>query len=83
MIRAIFHALIAFSFLFLPWYVTAILILGFVIKTGFFAEAFIWALAIDITYGSTVSLWGVSYVFSLGALILFPCVALIRRHLSW
>jgi len=81
--RAVFHLLIAISFLFLPWYVTSILILGFVVKTGFFAEAFIWAFIIDITYGSTVSLWGISYVFSLTALVVFPCIVLIRRHLSW
>ena len=81
--RLIFHTLIAISFLFLPWYVTTALILGFVTKTGFFVEAFVWVFAIDIIYGSTVSLWGIPYLFSLVALVVFPCIVLIRRHLSW
>jgi hypothetical protein len=81
--RAIFHILIALSFLYLPWYITALFILSFAIVTGLFIEAFIWALFTDVIYGSTVSMWGISYVFSLTALIVLPLIALMRRRVSW
>jgi hypothetical protein len=81
--RILFHIAIAFSFLYLPWYVTALVLLSFVLVTGLYIEAFIWALAVDIIYGSTVSLWGISYVFSISALIILPLVMFIRRRVSW
>jgi len=81
--HALYHIAIGLSFLYLPWYVTAALILIFAFVTGFLIEAFLWAFFIDIFYGSTVSLWGVSYVFSIATLILLPVITFIRRRVSW
>ncbi|PJE74081.1 MAG: hypothetical protein COV01_03210 [Candidatus Taylorbacteria bacterium CG10_big_fil_rev_8_21_14_0_10_41_48] len=81
--RLLFYIAIGVSFFYLPWYVTAVLIFLFALRTGFFAEAFIWSFLVDIFYGSTVSLWGISYVFSIGILIAMPFIAFIRRRVSW
>lgn len=81
--RALFHIAIALSVLYMPWYLTAVLIMSLAGVLGFFAEAFIWAIFVDIIYGSTVSLWGIPYVFSLGALLILPSIALIRSRVSW
>ncbi len=81
--RLFFHIAIAFSFLYLPYPVTALLLLAFGLSIGRFVDVVAWGLVTDIVYGTTVSIWGIPYFFSILSIVLWPVISTIRRRVSW
>jgi hypothetical protein len=77
------HIALAACFLFLPWYAMAIALVVFLFVTRGFFATFIWAMATDVIYGSSVSIYGVGYAFTIGCLVLGPLILFIRSKISW
>ncbi len=69
------------SILFLPWWVTAIIAVGFLYKFKAY-EIMLWGVFADVLYSAPVeSFYNVQFVFTIGALAMFVLSYFIKKRL--
>lgn len=78
-----FNIALVVSMLFLPWYVTAILIVAGCFAVKRFYEAVVYGIAFDALYASSWGWHGFPYAFSVGSAAAFVLSLLLRDKLSW
>ncbi|MBI2108651.1 MAG: hypothetical protein HYT93_00515 [Parcubacteria group bacterium] len=66
------NSILLVSILFLPWWATIIIGIALVLVQKNFYEIIAWAIFYDLLYNvSGIDIWGFTFFFTLGALILF------------
>jgi hypothetical protein len=81
--RVISFSIVAVSFLYLPWYMTALLAIISSVSVGRPFDLVIWAFLADIIYGPSQSIFGIPYGLSVISIILAPLLSAVRSRVSW
>lgn len=82
-LRVIFNILMLMSVLFLPWWVTAIIAVGFLYKFRAY-EIILWGVFADVLYSSSViSFYNIEFVFTIGAIVFFILSYFIKKKLMF
>jgi hypothetical protein len=81
--RVIFNILMLGSILFLPWWVTAIIAVGFLFKFKAY-EVILWGVFADILYSSPApSFYNIEFLFTIGAVVFFVLTYFIKKRLMF
>jgi hypothetical protein len=82
-LRIIFNVLMLGSILFLPWWVTVIVAVGFLLKFSAY-EVILWGVFADVLYSSSViSFYNIEFLFTIGAVTMFIIGYFIKKKLMF
>jgi len=82
-LRVIFNILMLGSILFLSWWVTAIVAIGFLFKFRAY-EIILWGIFADVLYGASVpSFYNIEFLFTIGAIVFFILSYFLKKKLMF
>ena len=81
--RLSFTILSIISLIFLPWWITALVLIAGCFFVESFYECIVFGILADSLYGTEWSFHGVPYAATLYALVVFLVVSFIRKRLAW
>lgn len=71
------------SILFLPWWITAIVVIGFLFKFKAY-EIMLWGVFADVLYSAPVSnFYNIQFLFTISAVALFTIAYFIKKRLMF
>ncbi len=81
--RLLFNIILVVSILFMPWWVTAAVILASCALVPRFYEAMVYGIVIDALYATPAGFHGFAYVWTAFSVAVFLVAGFLRSRLSW